>query len=156
MISIRSRLSRLALESHRSAIAFARRPDRRLDDPHAGRGEHRVERRGELGVPVPDQELEALGVIVEVHQQVTGLLGHPLPRRVSSDPGQVHTAGAVLDEEQHVQAAQEHGIDVEEVGRQDRLRLGFQERPPGLPGLPGRGSMPASLRICQTVDGASL
>ena len=46
----------------------------------ADRGEHRVERRGELGVPVPDQELEAVRVILEVHQQVAGLLGHPLAR----------------------------------------------------------------------------
>ena len=37
----------------------------------------------------------------EVHQQVTALLGHPLPRRVSRDPGQVYAPGAVLDEEQH-------------------------------------------------------
>jgi hypothetical protein len=35
-----------------------RRPDRRPDDPHCGRGEHSVERRGELGIPVPNQELE--------------------------------------------------------------------------------------------------
>jgi hypothetical protein len=31
-------------------------------------------------------------VALEVHQQVTGLLGHPLTRRVGSDPGQVHRA----------------------------------------------------------------
>src|SRR6516164_3384992 len=42
-----------------------RRPDRRPDDPHADRGEHGIERRGELGVPVPDQELETPGPIVE-------------------------------------------------------------------------------------------
>ena len=34
------------------------------------------------------------------------------------------------------------------------LGLGFQERPPGLPGPGGRGSMPASLGFRQTVDGA--
>jgi hypothetical protein len=34
---------------------------------------------------------------------------------VSSDPGLVHAPGAVLDEGQRVQAAKEHGIDVEEV-----------------------------------------
>jgi hypothetical protein len=45
-------------------------------------------------------------------------------------PGQVHAAGTVLDEEQHIQAAQEHGMDVEQVRREDRLRLGFQECPP--------------------------
>jgi hypothetical protein len=78
-------------------------------------------------------------LIIEVHQQVPGLLGHPLSRRVRGDPGQVHPPGAVLDEEQHVQTAQEHRIDAEEVHREDRLRLGFQECPPGLPGSPGRG-----------------
>ena len=44
----------------------------------------------------------------------------------------------MLDEEQDVQAAQEHGVDVEEVGREDRLRLSVQERPPGLPRPGGR------------------
>jgi hypothetical protein len=34
---------------------------------------------------------------------------------VGGDPGQVHTAGAALDEEQHVQAAQEHSVDMKEV-----------------------------------------
>jgi hypothetical protein len=34
---------------------------------------------------------------------------------MGGDPGQVHAPGAVLDEEQYVQAAQEDGIDVEEV-----------------------------------------
>jgi hypothetical protein len=45
----------------------------------------------------PVQALAAVSVIPEVHQQVTSLLRHPLPRRVSCDPGQVHAAGAVLD-----------------------------------------------------------
>lgn len=45
-----------------------------------------VERRGELGIPVTNQEPEAVGMVLEVHQQVAGLLGHPLPRRVSRDP----------------------------------------------------------------------
>jgi len=75
----------------------------------------------------------------EVHQQVTGLLSHPRTRRMGGDPGQVHAPGPVLDEEQHVQTAQEHGIDVEEVRGEDRRGLPGQERPPGLPGPPGRG-----------------
>jgi hypothetical protein len=44
--------------------------------------------------------------VFEVHQRVAGLLGHPLPRGMSGDAGQVHAPGAVLDEEQHVEAAQ--------------------------------------------------
>jgi hypothetical protein len=45
----------------------------------------------------------------------------------------------VLDEEQHPQAPQEQGVDVEEVRGEGRVSLGFQERPPGLTGPPGRG-----------------
>jgi hypothetical protein len=68
---------------------------------------------------------------------------------MSGDPGQVHAASAVLNEEQHVPAAQEHGIDVEEVRGHDRLRLGFQEGPSGLPGPPGRGIDPGVLEDAQ-------
>jgi hypothetical protein len=48
-------------------------------------------------------------------------------------------AGVVLNEEQHIQAAKQHDIDVEEVRRQDRLGPGLQERAPGLADAPGRG-----------------
>ena len=53
------------------------------------------------------------------------------------DARQVHAPGVVLDEEQDMQAAQEHGIDVEEVRREDRCGLPGQELPPGLSGTPG-------------------
>ena len=59
---------------------------------------------------------------------------------MSRDRGKVHLPGAVLDEEQHGQAAQEHGASVEEAGRHDGRGLGLQECPPGLPGPPGRGA----------------
>lgn len=39
---------------------------------------------------------------------------------MSRDPGQVQPPRAVLDKEQHVQAAPEHGIDMEEIDREDR------------------------------------
>lgn len=69
-----------ALAIHLSAVAFRpRRPDRRLDDPHTGRGEHGVEGGGESGIPVPDQELEAIRLAFEVYQQVPGLLGTHSP-----------------------------------------------------------------------------
>jgi hypothetical protein len=89
--------------------------------------------------PVPDQELPAHSAALEVHQQVTGLLADPLPHRMGGNPGQVHAAGAVLNEEKHVQARQEHRIHVEEVDGEDRRGLTGQERPPGLPGSSGRG-----------------
>jgi hypothetical protein len=72
------------------------------------------------------------------------------------DPGQANAAGPVLNEEQHVQAAQEHGTGMEEIGRQDRLRLASRNARHVSPDRAGAGSIPASLRICHTVDGASL
>ena len=116
-----------------------RRPDGRLDNLHADRGEHRVERRGELRIPVADQELQAISAALEGHQQVAGLLGHPRAGRVRGDPGQVHAAGAVLDEEQHVQAPQEHRAGVEKADGEDRGGLPSQERSPGQASPSGRG-----------------
>jgi hypothetical protein len=55
------------------------RLDRSPDDPHASCDEDRVERGGEFGVPVLDQELQIYGVILEGHHEVAGLPGHPLP-----------------------------------------------------------------------------
>jgi hypothetical protein len=48
----------------------------------------------------------------------------------------------VLDEEQHVQAAQEHGVDVKKVHGEDRPGLPGQECPPGLLGSRGCGIEP--------------
>jgi hypothetical protein len=46
-------------------------------------GQDRVNRRGELPGPVPDQEPEAGGTVPEVHQQVADLLEGPGTVRVS-------------------------------------------------------------------------
>jgi hypothetical protein len=78
-------------------------------------------------------------VTLKVHHQVAGLLGDPLTRGVGGDTGQVHAPRAVLYEEQHVQAAQEHGVDVEEVRSENRRGLGGQEASPVPPGSPWRG-----------------
>jgi hypothetical protein len=95
--------------------------------------------------------------MVEVHQQVAGLLSHPLPRRVGGNPGYVHAAGAVLDEEQHIQAAEQHGVS---TWKKSAARMVFawasRNARQVCPDRMGAGSMPVSLRICQTVDGASL
>jgi hypothetical protein len=48
-----------------------------------------------------------------------GLLKHP-PACGAGDAGQVDAPGAVPDEEQDVQAAQERGTEVGEVGGEDR------------------------------------
>ena len=75
-----------------------------------------------------------LGVVAEVHEQVAGLLGDPGPGGVGGDPGEVHPAGAVLDHDEQVEAAEEDGVDVGEVDREDRVGLRGQELSPGRAG----------------------
>jgi hypothetical protein len=63
----------------RSAIAFrARCPDRGAEDGDVGAGEHGVDGGGEFGISVANQEPELGGAVAEVHQQVAGLLCHPV------------------------------------------------------------------------------
>ena len=71
---------------------------RRPDDPHVDGGEHRVERAGELGVAISDEEPEATPGI-ENRAEVAGLLGQPRAGRVGGDTEQVYPAGGVFDDE---------------------------------------------------------
>jgi hypothetical protein len=105
--------------------------DRRGDDPYVGRGEDRVERVGVLGISVSDQELQAVGPLTGVHEDVPGLLDRPRGGGMGGDAGQVDAATVVLDAEQHVEPAQEDGVDVEEIDGGDGLGLGGEELFPG-------------------------
>jgi len=74
---------------------------------------------------------------------------------MGGDPGEVHAAAAVLDHHQDVEAAQENGVNVGEVDREDRLGVRGQELAPGRSG-PSRSRIKAGfLRIVQTVDAVS-
>ena len=50
---------------------------RRPNDADVERGEDGVERGGELGVAVADEEPKATPGVVEVHEEIAGLLGQP-------------------------------------------------------------------------------
>jgi hypothetical protein len=58
---------------------------------------------------------------------------------VGGDPGDVYAATVVLDDDEEVEAAEEDGVDVGEVDREDRVGLRGQELSPGRPGPAGRG-----------------
>jgi hypothetical protein len=105
--------------------------DRGADDSGIGVGEHVAERGGELAVPVADQESEPVRALAEVHQQVARLLGDPDASRVASDPGEVHAATVVFDDDEDVEAAQEYGFDLSEVDCEDGVGLRGQELSPG-------------------------
>jgi hypothetical protein len=78
-----------------------RRPHRDLDDLCAIAGEYGIEGGGESGVTVPDQEPDpAAGVayrIVEVHQQVAGLLHQPGYSRMRGYAEDPYPTGGLLD-----------------------------------------------------------
>jgi hypothetical protein len=77
-----------------------------------------------------DQEPDVLEPLTEGESEVAGLLHAPVPGRVRGDATQVHPAGTVLDEHQHVYALQQHGVHVQEINREDSGSLGTQELPP--------------------------
>src|SRR3954449_3755484 len=54
------------------------------------------------------------------------------------DAGDVDLTGGDLDEEQHVDPFEQHGVDGEEVAGQHRVRLRGEELFPGRPGPPRR------------------
>jgi hypothetical protein len=66
-----------------------------------------------------------------VHQQVAGLLGYPGPGGLGGDPGEVHATSAVLNYDEHVEAAEQDGVDAGEVDREDRVGLHREELSPG-------------------------
>src|SRR5919201_2685663 len=98
----------------------------RLDHADPIRAEDLVEVSSELAVAVADEKPGPETVVVELHQQVARLLGHPAPIRIGRDPGKTDTPGSQLDEEQHVEALQEEGVDGEEVAFEDARRLGLR------------------------------
>src|SRR4051794_24298703 len=108
----------------------SRSPHRSLEHVDAGGGENGVEHRGELRVPIADQETEPVGPLAEVHQQIPGLLRHPLPYRMRRDAEHMDPAGGDLDGEQNLQPPQQHGIHGEEIHPQDAPRPGPEEMPP--------------------------
>jgi hypothetical protein len=80
--------------------------------------------------------------VIQVHEQIPGLLHHPRLDRVPGDTENPDPAAAVLDHGQDVNLGAVQQVGGEEVQRQDHLRLGPQElRPPGA--IPARGRIDA-------------
>ena len=135
----------------------SRRPDRRGDDPRAGRSEDRVERVGVLGIAVPDQELQAAGLFAIrsmirlraccVVQSPVGYSVTPRMRiRRIACPITVRTWAWVPLSMLTVKKSQARIASAWE--RRNCDQVGPVRR--------GAGSMPLVLRISHTVDAATL
>ena len=71
------------------------RPRRSRHEPYALAGEDIIERTGELGVAVPDEEPEGADPISDVHDQGAGLLSSPYAMGVPGHPGGCAPAGSL-------------------------------------------------------------
>jgi hypothetical protein len=100
-----------------------RRPHGRLDHLDALRAEDLVEVTGELAVSITDEEPRAHILVVEPHQQVARLLGHPPPVRIRRDPREPNAASGDLDEEQDIEPLQEERVDGKKIVFEDARRL---------------------------------
>ena len=132
----------------------ARRPAGRLDDPDPIGCEDGVEGRGELGVAISNEERGWRRPFRQVVAEVAGLLGDPATDGVGRSPGNADEAGAVLDEEQHVEPSEQDGVDREEVTGDQALRLSVKELGPGGTRASRRGVDARRFKIAQTLDGA--
>jgi hypothetical protein len=92
--------------------------------------------RSELPRPMPSPSASSTPSVVI--GQVPRLPDHPGPGRMSGDPGHVHPSGIELDEEQHLEALQQHRVDREEVTGQHPMM-------PGSAGTPHRSDHSASV-----------
>ncbi len=100
-------------------------------DRGAGCLEDGIEGTGENRSAIADQESDVLEPLAETDRQVAGLLYCPVAGRVRGDAAEMHPAGAMLDEHQHIQPLQQHGVHVQEIDCQDPCGLGCEELPPG-------------------------
>jgi hypothetical protein len=66
-------------------------------------------------------------LLVEVHDEVAGLLGCPRTGWIQRDSEDADAPGGVLDHGQDVSLGAVEQVDCEEVAGQDRLGLGAQE-----------------------------
>jgi hypothetical protein len=124
-INVQSRHSLRTVRTHRSAYAFARGARGGIftaSIPAAANTASNAEVN--LVSRVANQEPELVHPLVEVHQQVAGLLSHLCPGRLGGDPGQVDPPSLHLDNEHHIQPGQGNGLDREEVAGQKPAGLG--------------------------------
>jgi hypothetical protein len=127
------------------------RPYRRLDDPGADGGEHRIEGGGEFGVPIADQEPHLAGALAEVHEQVAGLLRRPNSGRVGGDAGQMHTLRVPCSMKNSTYSRRKNTVSTwKKSTAQIEWACAVRNWHQPWPARRGAGSMRASLRIFRT------
>src|SRR6266540_7027376 len=89
--------------------------------------EHRVEARRVLRVSVPNQEPEGRSFIGQFEREVSRLLGDPSGIRIPGGAEHPNAPRGEFDHEQDVERLQPHGLQREEITRQNAAGLAAQE-----------------------------
>jgi len=97
---------------------------------HALRLKHRIEATRELAVPVANQKTNRLLPFTESPRDLPCLLGDPPLVGMGRAAGQMDATAAEFNEEQHVQSLEPHGVDREEIHRDDAACLRSEELSP--------------------------
>ena len=95
-----------------------RSSDRSTNGPNILGAEDLVEAGCELGVAIPDQELDPSRALGQFEAQVPGLLDYPVASRIRRHSRHEDLSGVEFDEEEHVEAPQQYRVDREEVAGQ--------------------------------------
>src|SRR5579859_1499871 len=95
-----------------------------------------VEGSAELGVAVVEEELDPDGLVLEVPDQVAGLLCNPFAGGVGGDAREMDATGTDFDEEEDVELTEPGGVHGEEVDGKDGVGVGANELAPGHPAAP--------------------
>jgi hypothetical protein len=109
----------------------ARHPDTALDDLDTLSVRNGVEGGRVTSVPVPDQELHAGARVLKIHDHVSGELRDPCRGWMRGRAGDPDAPGGVLDHREGVQGRPGQCLGLEEVGGEDGVGLGAQERGSG-------------------------
>jgi hypothetical protein len=114
-----------------------------------------VEQFRELAVSIPDQEPDPASSILQAHDQVPGSLGHPGNAGVPGRAQDTDPATAVLDDCKHEQArpGQRHVSRKSHASSASAWKL--RKSAQVVRARSGAGSIPACLRISQTVEAAT-
>jgi hypothetical protein len=102
-------------------------------------------------VPVAEQQPEAADTAFELHEQVAGLLRHPIPNWMRRDTEHMDPPSVRREHEQHVQPLQQHRVHGEDVDGQHTRGLCPKDCRQETADLVGAGSTPARCRMAHTV-----
>src|SRR5439155_21220713 len=118
-----------------------RRSHRRVDDVDSFAAEDLVEGGGELAVAIVDQEAHPLQQAREA--EVARLLDDPGSCRLGCATSEMDAPAAELDEEEHIQATQRHGLHGEEIAGNHAHGLLAKEYMPARRSAPRRRLEPS-------------